>query len=119
MGLSNFNSRPHYNIFNTHIMSNGIISASVALCESRHDIPEACDGAIFPQVIEDPSDIQALERHASAVIKATHVNDLTVYVTGLTQALAATLNACRVYDVAVTLMHYNSATGKYVRHPMI
>ena len=118
MVLNNFNPRPHCNLFNVHIMSNGVISASVALCEGRHDIPEARDGAIFHQ-IEDPSDIPALERHAASVIKATHVNDLTVYVTGLTQALAATLNACRVYGVTVTLMHYNSATGKYVSQPMI
>lgn len=44
------------------------ISLHMALCEGRHDIPQATDGAIFPAVIEDVTDVLGLERAAEAAI---------------------------------------------------
>lgn len=40
----------------------------MALCEGRHDIPQAVDGAIFPADIPDVTDICSLERTAEAAI---------------------------------------------------
>lgn len=40
----------------------------MALCEGRHYIPQATDGAIFPAVIEDVTDVLGLERAAEAAI---------------------------------------------------
>lgn len=40
----------------------------MALCEGRHDIPQATDGAIFPAVIEDVTDVWGLEVAAEAAI---------------------------------------------------
>ena len=118
MGLITFNPRPTYRIFNTHLLADGTVSASVALCESRHDIPGAVDGAIFPQTI-DPTDVDAAENHAIRVIMCSHVTDLTVYVTGLTMALVATMNACHILGVTLHLMHYNTATGSYFPHDVL
>ena len=44
------------------------ISLHMALCEGRHDIPQAVDGAIFPAVIEDVTDVRGLEVAAEAAI---------------------------------------------------
>ena len=38
---------------------------------------------------------------------------LVIYVTGLTVALVATINACLRVGISVTLMHYNRDTGSY------
>lgn len=40
----------------------------MALCEDRHDIPQAVDGAIFPADIPDVTDTCSLERTAEAAI---------------------------------------------------
>lgn len=44
------------------------ISLHMALCEGRHDIPQATDGAIFPAVIPDVTDVRGLEVAAEAAI---------------------------------------------------
>ena len=119
----------------------------MALCEGRHDIPQAVDGAIFPAVIEDVTDVRGLEVAAEAAIAraalahyragesqclptakyAQAVEDmgrfprvdvaptfgLVIYVTGLTVALVAAINACLRVGISITLMHFNQATGDY------
>ena len=112
MGLNNFNPRPTRRMFDTHYFPDGRIIAHVALCASRHEIPAAIDGAIFPQSV-DPVDVQAAQRHADAIIKASRVNDLTVYVTGLTMALVAVINTCLACGIVLHLMHYDRETGEY------
>ena len=92
---------------------------NVALCEGRHQIPEAVDGSIFPQVIENPTDIYALEEEAFIffdsvlypAIKRPRVAN--IYVTGMTVALIATLNVARRENILVTLFHYDRETGEY------
>ena len=119
----------------------------MALCEGRHDIPDAVDGAIFPAVIPDVTDVRGLEVAAEAAIAraalahyrtgetaympgakyAEWVADkarfpqvdvgpgfgLVIYVTGLTVALVAAINACLRVGIGLTLMHYNQTTGDY------
>lgn len=86
--------------------------ASVTLCESRHDIPLAIDGSIFGNTVE--FNIPKLNHDAYVTIKQSGVEYLTVYVTGMTPALVAVINACSQLGVTLTLMHYNNQTGKYV-----
>lgn len=86
--------------------------ARVALCESRHEIPQAVDGAIFGQSV-DPTSPLRLEAEARRVIKESGVEYLTVYVTGLSVALVAVINACHALGVHLTLMHYDREKGKY------
>lgn len=40
----------------------------MALCEGRHDIPDAVDGAIFPAIIPNVTDVRGLEVAAEAAI---------------------------------------------------
>lgn len=119
----------------------------MALCEGRHSIPDAVDGAIFPATIGDVTDVRGLEVAAEAAIAraalaryragesqylptakyAQAVEDmgrfprvdvaptfgLVIYVTGLTVALVAVINACLRVGISVTLMHFNRETGDY------
>lgn len=115
----------------------------IALCEGRHEIPEAVDGAIFRSEIKDVTDTVHLEQSAfnglwSAAFrrhKGGEAGFLTtdpdwdgsdmeplrfaaglsvdLYVTGLTVALIAALNVCRAEGISVTLWHFNRATGRY------
>lgn len=80
------------------------------LCKFRHSIPDAVDGAIFPNTI-DPLAVEDLESTAYTVLDG--VDSLVLYVTGLSVALVATLNACRDRGITVKLMHYNKDTGTY------
>ena len=86
--------------------------ASMALCEGRHAIPQAVDGAIFDTVI-NPLDVEGLQSEAYNKIKALDINSLDLYVTGLTVALVAVLNACRQLGIVVTLYHYDREEGNY------
>lgn len=82
----------------------------VALCEGRHEIKEAVDGSIFSSTV-DPTDVEGLE--VIALCRLTGVQQLDLYVTGLTVALVAVLNVCHMEGIAVTLYHYNRETGDY------
>ena len=60
------------------------------LCEGRHEIPEAVDGAIFPAVIPDPTDLEAMMAIVNG--KLRYCAKLDLYVTGLTVALVTVVN---------------------------
>ena len=85
---------------------------NVALCEGRHPIPDATDGAIFGTII-NPTDVDGLEQEAINFLKGSGCASLNLYVTGLTVALIATLNACKQLNIAVTLYHFDRDSGEY------
>ena len=87
-------------------------SAAMSLCKGRHEIPEAVDGAIFGTEV-DPLDVNGLQAQAMETLSALEIHHLDLYVTGLTMALIAALNACRSLGITVTLWHFNRETGKY------
>lgn len=87
-------------------------TASMSLCEGRHPIPDAKDGSIFTTEI-NPLDVEGLEAEAEAKLFALNIRKLNLYVTGLTVALIAVLNAARKLNIAVTLYHYDRETGNY------
>lgn len=86
-------------------------SASMELCKGRHETP-ATDGAIFETEV-NPLDIIALESHAKERLANLNITSLNLYVTGLTVALIAVLNATRELNIKVTLWHFDRENGKY------
>lgn len=87
-------------------------SAAMSLCKGRHEIPEAVDGSIFGTEV-DPLDVEGLQAKVTEALPALGIRHLDLYVTGLTVALIAVLNACRELGIHVTLWHFNRETGKY------
>jgi hypothetical protein len=83
---------------------------NMALCEGRHSIPGATDGAIFPQVI-NPLDLGGQAATAAAALEG--VQELNLYVTGLTVALVTVINHCHQQGIRLTLWHFNRDTGEY------
>lgn len=90
---------------------------SVALCESRHEIPAAVNGSIFPQEIADPMDFQGLYNYCDDVLSGYGLKQVNIYVTGCTPALIAVINWCRINGVICDLYHYDRETGNYKRQP--
>lgn len=112
------------------------VCLKMALCEGRHEIPEATDGYVFPaelaarlmryeQGLEDMAAgaiaeaghkyyayVSADDGYGLAKDQSAKVS-LNLYVTGLTVALIATLNACRKQGITVTLYHYDKDSGDY------
>lgn len=92
----------------------------LGLIKGRHSIPNV-DKYLFTE-IADVTDVKAIEKVADEAIKAlpsTLNGILNIYVTGLTVALIAVLNAVRRDErFTVTLWHFNSATGEYFAQPV-
>lgn len=93
-------------------------SAAMALCQGRHEIPEAVDGSIFGTEV-DPLDVEGLQAKVTEALSALGIRHLDLYVTGLTVALIAVLNACRELGIHVTLWHFNRETGKYYSQEVV
>lgn len=89
-------------------------TAHMALCSGRHEIKEAKDGAIF-DFIQDPTDVKGLETEAIYKLASLDIEYLELYVTGLTVALIASLNACKKLNIKVTLYHFDRETGTYYK----
>ena len=96
------------------------VTLNIGLCEGRHNIPEVTDGYIFPSEV-NPTDLRQLNNIAvdklmdlyeSKYVGNSHFK-LNLYVTGLTVALIEVLNVCKMYDIQVTLYHYDRETGTY------
>lgn len=90
----------------------------IALCEGRHEIPQAEHGYLFADgEIADVTDVKSLETLAIEKIDRLRPvgKKLTIdlYVTGLSVALVAAINACAALDVPLCLWHYNRDTGDY------
>ena len=86
-------------------------TASMELCKGRHSTP-ATDGAIFETEV-NPLDVTALESQAKERLESLNITRLNLYVTGLTVALIAVLNAARELGIKVTLWHFDRESGKY------
>lgn len=86
------------------------IRKAFALCEARHEMP--VKSAIFPCAI-NPLDVSGLEDIALEKLSPYKEQQVAVYVTGLTVALVAVINACRTLNIGLTLMHYDRESGSY------
>jgi hypothetical protein len=84
--------------------------AKLGLCgPGRHEIPEV-SGYVFPAEI-NPLDVQGLEAHAAKELEG--ITALDLYVTGLSVALVAVINAAIRRGVDLTLWHYDRDSGQY------
>ncbi len=84
----------------------------MALCHARHQMPSCVEGSIFGQEV-NPLDVQGLEEKALEVLKPLSNGKLNLYVTGLTVALIATLNAAKILNIKVVLYHFNRENNAY------
>ena len=94
----------------------------LALCESRHEMPEEVEGAIFPQTIADPTDFRSMRLQVTRKlrpIKTSGIKFLVVYVTGLTPALVEVINWCHRNEINLILMHFDRETGEYVPQSVV
>lgn len=86
----------------------------IGLCEGRHPLP--VNEYVFGAVIEDPTDVNGLEEVAEEFFRNL-IPDclLELYVTGLSVALIAAINAASKYINIrnIVLMHYDSKTNTY------
>ena len=86
----------------------------VGLCEGRHPLP--VNEYVFGSIIEDPTDVNGLEEVAEEFFRNLIPNCLIeLYVTGLSVALIAAINAASKYINVrnIVLMHYDSKTNTY------
>lgn len=97
-------------------------SIKVAVCKGRHEIPQATDGAIFEQTITEMNPFNLLLEASKRLFSdfALHSGDMVeLYVTGLTMATLAVVNACASTDIELVCYHYDRETGKYIPQPML
>lgn len=91
---------------------------SYVLCPARHSHPDI-DGlpAIFPEVIEDPTDVSALYDQAKSVLddSLTEIREdgIRLYVTGMTVAVGAVIEYCFYLAIPLLLEHYDRETETY------
>lgn len=90
---------------------------NVGLIKGRHEIPEVNGLYIFNEPV-DPTDVIGINEIAIARIKQLFNSpnaekSMNLYVTGLTVALVAVINACRMYHIKLVLWHYNRDTNRY------
>ena len=70
------------------------------------------DDFIF-ETIDDVTDLDWLHRVSLDKLRNLSSNNVGIYVTGLSTALVAALNACRYLGINVELYHYNRDTDSY------
>jgi len=89
----------------------------IGLCRGRHEIPGVRRYVFGAEV--NPLDPATLEREAAQYFRSfsgmrlQETGGILLYVTGLTVALIAALNACRNLSIPVTLMHFDRESGSY------
>lgn len=86
------------------------------LCKGRHEINAAVDGAVFPNEL-DPLDILEMDFIAAESIGT--IDELELYVTGLSVALVSVINYCHKEGVKLTLHHYDKISGMYYSQPVL
>lgn len=95
------------------------VTAHMVVWEGRHDVPDAVDGPIFlasdSEYITDPD---MLEEEALLKLREMQVTRLNLYITGLTIAVLAILNACKELGITVITWHYDRDFKNYYAYPM-
>lgn len=114
---------------------------NMAVCEGRHNIPQATDGAIFDRQLtaEQIKDVQYLydiaywniwaaclphyKNKETGWLKPSEFEvdvllvcegvQLNLYVTGLTVAVIAAIKAAKSHEINVTLWHYDKDNDNY------
>ena len=81
------------------------------LVNSRHTHKDIND---LPSIFEEVIDDFDYDLHKKIIhTKLQNCKHLALYVTGLTQLLVSVLNYCRLFDITVTLYHYDTDSNRY------
>ena len=95
---------------------------NVAVCQWRHDIPQATDGAIFGTIIIEMNPKKLLTQ-AQDVLKNDYKIEkgdlVNLYITGLTMATVAIINACTMIGANLVCFHFDKDTGKYISQEVL
>ena len=95
---------------------------NVAVCQGRHDIPQATDGAVFGAIIIEMNPKKLLTQ-AQAVLKNDNKiekGDLeNLYITGITIATVANIKACTMIGANLVCFHFDKDTGKYISQEVL
>lgn len=91
---------------------------TLCLCQARHEMPSCVEGAIFSQEV-NPLDVEGLESEALKKLSPLKGEQLNLFVTGLTVALIAALNAAKKLNVKVVLFHFDRNSGNYFPQEVI
>lgn len=89
----------------------------VAVCKGRHEIPQATDGAIFEQTITEMNPDLLLEDASERLLSDFGLKNgdiVHLYVTGLTMATLAIVEACLLDGIGLICYHYDRETRKYI-----
>lgn len=87
----------------------------VGLIKGRHNLPPHVTQYIWQEDVADVTDVEAMDLHADEWVRDSRPPWLTIYVTGLTQALVSVVKACYKYRIPLLLMHYNRQTKEYFK----
>lgn len=101
----------------------------VGLCGARHNFPEAVTDSIFPTTV-DPIAVNDLEKIAfeeiHKIVKMHDIHEVHLYVTGLSVALLAVINAWHMYKkcfpdnyARLIAYHYNREDNSYYAQAII
>ena len=67
-----------------------------------------------PAIFNDVTDVFDYDLHKKIIhSKLKNCDTLALYVTGLTQLLISVLNYCRLFNIEVTLYHYDIDSNRY------
>lgn len=88
-------------------------SKAVGLCEGRHDMP--VDDFIFVGKI-DPTNLNSIKKQAKDYVKnlPEGIDEIRVYVTGLTVAMLALVWACHEEKINLIAYHWDREGKKYI-----
>lgn len=68
----------------------------------------------LPAIFEEVVDIFDYDLHKKIIhTKLKNCKHIALYVTGLTQLLISVLNYCRLFNIEVTLFHYDTDSNRY------
>ena len=106
-------------------MKNEKVIINIAVCEGRHAIAPAVDGAVFgneiaPEDLLNPDKLKsqaavALDNTIAAKSANIQAADVIVnlYITGLTVAVIAAISAAKEAGYTVVCYHYDRNSGNY------
>lgn len=75
-------------------------------------MPSDCMGSVFPNTLI-PTDVNGLQATAARFLVEQEIDQLGLYVTGLSVALVAVINACHELNISLTLYHYDRDSNSY------
>ena len=85
---------------------------NLGLCQGRHSIPNVTRFIFSNEV--NPLDVEGLQKEAKEYLFPFFNCSINIYVTGLTVALIAVLNATKELNIEnVTLYHYDRDSNSY------